>query len=310
VSTEKTSNRSVPHSNSVPLKDALRRLQRRLEIKLATLKRSVTPDTVHEARTAARRLRALLHGFRVQLSPSSAHRYHYWLKRVTRELGTLRDADVARQNIAELVKSARGRHRHALDTLSFGFHQRRQRLAGKLRAEMARSAWSVDVRELKTAAADPGLILPNGPPIAAVTMSLLAHRRRRLRARLRNATRSKHALHRLRTKVKRLRYVLEESSRFGAGLGSAREVRLLKRLQDSLGQLHDLVVLKDLSKDGAASRAARKILRKKCDARWNQLLADYDESRVALLHLWDTVDRPSLQSRNRSGVDARPKSVK
>lgn len=290
----KTPNRSVPRLKAVTLKGALRQLQRRLESKLETLKRSVTPDTVHGARTAARRLRALLHGFRRQLSPSAAHRYHYWLKRVTRELGTLRDTDVARQNIVELVKNVDGRRRDALDTLSSSFHQRRQRLAGKLQAGMARSRWSANVRKLRAAAADPCLIIPDGPPIAAVTISLLAHRRRRMRARLRKATRSEHALHRLRIKVKRLRYFLEESARFGAGLGSAPEVRLLKGLQDSLGQLHDLVVLAELSKH-EVSRAARKILCKKCEARWKRLLADYDEARVALLHLWDTVDRPSIK---------------
>lgn len=266
------------------------RLQRRLEFKLSTLKRRVTPDSVHDARTAARRLRALLNGFRAQLSPSSAHRYRFWLKRVTRELGGLRDVDVAQQNIAVLASTAHGRRRDALDSLGSGLDQRRHRLAGRLQARMAKSAWSADVQKLKTAAADVALILPSPHPIATVARSLLARRRRRMRALLRKARRSEPALHRLRLKVKRLRYFLEESARFGAGLGNARELQLLKRLQDCLGQLHDLVVLKDLSKGGASSRVARKELRKKCDARWKRLLGDYDEARVVLLHLWDATN--------------------
>jgi triphosphatase len=269
------------------------RLQRRLELKLAILKGRVTPDSVHEARTAARRLRALLHGFRTQLSAAAAHRYRYWLKRVTRELGTLRDADVAQQNIAVLTKAAHGRRRDALDALSSGFDQRRRRLAGKLQAEMAKSACSADVQRLKLAAADATLILPDSLPIVAVTRFLLTHRRRRMRSRLRKATRSKRALHRLRIKVKRLRYFLDESTKFGAGLASARELRLLKGLQDCLGQIHDLVVLKELSKGHDSSRVSRKALRKKCDARWKQLLSDYGESRVELLHLWDEMNRAS-----------------
>jgi triphosphatase len=269
------------------------RLQRRLEFKLATLKRRVTPDSVHETRTAARRLRALLRGFRAQLSSSSAHRYRYWLRRVTGELGSLRDADVAQQNIAVLARTAHGRRRDALDALNSGLDQRRHRLADRLQVEMAKSVWSRDVQKLRAAAADAALLLPNSRPIAAVTRSLLAHRRRRMRVRLRKATRSEHALHRLRLKVKRLRYFMEESTRFGVGLGSARELRLLKELQDCLGKIHDLVVLKDLSKDGASSRVARNELRKKCDARWKRLLNDYDESRVALLHLWDAANRTS-----------------
>jgi triphosphatase len=226
VPTEQPPNGSVSYPKGLSLKVVLLRLQRRFELKLATLKRRVTPDSVHEARTAARRLRALLHGFRTQLSAAPAHRYRYLLKRVTRELGTLRDADVAQQNVAVLAKGAHGRRRDALDALSRGFDQRRHRLAGKLQAELAKSAWSADVKELKAAAAT--LILPNSLPIAAVTRSLLAHRRRRMRARIRKTARTKHALHRLRSRVKRLRYFLEESARFGSGLGSARELRLLK----------------------------------------------------------------------------------
>jgi triphosphatase len=278
------------YPKGLTLKAALRRLQRRFEFKLSPLKCRVTPDSVHDARTAARRLHALLDGFRAQLSPSSAHRYRYWLKRVTRGWGGLRDVDVAQQNIAVLASTAHGRRRDALDSLGSGLDQRRCRLAGRLQARMAESAWSADVQKLKTAAADAALILPNPHPIAGVASSLLARRRRRMRARLRRARHSEQALHRLRLKVKRLRYFLEESASFGSGPGNARELQLLERLQDCLGQLHDLVVLRDLSKGGASCRVARKELRKQCDARWKRLLRDYNEARVALLHLWDVTN--------------------
>jgi triphosphatase len=287
VPTQQAPNGSFPHPKGITLRTALRRLQRRLELRLARLKRGLTPDSVHDARTAARRLRALLQGFRAQLSPSSAHRYRYWLKRVTRDLGCLRDADVAQQNIAILARTAHGRRRDALDSLSSGFDQRRYRLADRLHARMARSAWSQDVRKLKAAAAEAAVDLRNSRPIAVVARSVVAHRRRRMRARLLKAARSKHALHRLRLKVKRLRYLLEESGKFGAGLGNARELRLLKALQNCLGQLHDLVVLKDLSKSAASSLVARRELRKQCDARWKRLLTHYDKSTIALLHLWE-----------------------
>jgi triphosphatase len=289
VPTQQSPNESVPHG--LTLKAALWRLQRRLEFKLATLKCRVTPESVHEARTAAHRLRALLHEFRAQLSSSPARRYRHRLKRVTRDLGGLRDADVALKSIGHLARSAHGRRSDALDSLGSALDRHRYQLASRLQARMAESAWRRDVRKLRTAAADVALILPNSRPIATITSSLLAHRRRRMRARLRKAARSEHALHRLRLKVKRLRYTVEESARFGTGLASARELRLLKGLQDCLGQLHDLVVLKDLSKRGASSRVARKALRKKCDAGRKRLISDYDESRVALLDLWDTAKR-------------------
>jgi triphosphatase len=219
VPPRQSSNGSGLYPKGLTLKAVLWRLQRRLEFKLSPLQWRVTPDSIHDARTAARRLHALLDGFRSQLSPSSAHRYRYWLKRVTREWGGLRDVDVAQRNIAVLASAAHGRRRDALDSLGSVLDQRRHRLAGRLQARMAESAWSADVQKLKMAAADAALILPNPHPIAGVASSLLARRRRRMRARLRRARRSEQALHRLRLKVKRLRYFLEESARFGLGPG-------------------------------------------------------------------------------------------
>jgi CHAD domain-containing protein len=267
------------------------RLQRRLEFELSALTRRVNPESVHEARTTARRLRALLHELRAQLSPSAARQYHYRLKHVTRDLGGLRDADVAQQSVAVLTRDAHAKRHKALDALNAALDHRRHRLAGRLQARMAKSVWSRDLRKLRTAAADVALILPNGRPVADLARPLLARRRRRLRARLRKATRSEHALHRLRLNVKRLRYFLEESASIDTSPGSARELRLLKGLQDCLGQLHDLALLKDLLEGGAPCRIARKELRKKCHVRRKRLLSDYDELRVGLLHWWDTTNR-------------------
>ncbi len=278
---------SVPRPKGVALKGALRGLQWRLELKLAMLKRRVTPDSVHQARAAARRLQALLHGFRAQLNPPMARRYRCRLKRVTRDFARLRDADVAARNIAVLERAADGRRRKALASLSRGFRRRRERLAGRLKARLANSKWSRDVRELKKAAAEPALVLPESLSIADLARPLLAKGRRRMRGRLRGTGRSERALHRLRIKVKRLRYFLEECAQFDDGLLTARELPLLEGVQDCLGQLHDLAVLKILSKRQASTRIARQEIRKRCGARSEELLRDFGELRSALLRLWD-----------------------
>ena len=289
-------NRSIPQPKGVTLKGALRRLQLRLEFKLAMLTRRVTPDSVHRARAAARRLRALLQGFGAQLAPPAAHRYRCRLKRVTRHFGRLRDADVAQRNIEILATGAHGRRRKALAALSRGFRHRRERLARRLKARLSTSKWSSDVRELKKVAADVALVLPNSLPVAELARPLLAKGRRRLRKRLRRTRRSERALHRLRIQVKRLRYLLEECAKFDDELVSARELALLKGLQDCLGRFHDLVVLKMLAKRQASSRVARKELRKKCDARCEELLRRFENLRAALGRLWDSepdADRPA-----------------
>lgn len=288
--------RSVPHPQGVTLKSALRRLQRRLELNLAILTRRVTPDSVHQARAAARRLQALLHGFRAQLTNPVAHRYRRRLKRVTRDLGCLRDADVAQLNIEILETGAHGRRRKALASLSRAFRHRRERLAGGLKVRLANSKWSREVRELGNVAADAALLRPHSLPIADLARPILAQGRRRLYKRLRRTRRCERALHRLRIKVKRLRYLLEECATFDDELVGARELALLKGLQDCLGRLHDLAVLKILAKRAASNRIARKELRKKCDARCAELLPDFEELRAALGCLWDSepgADRPA-----------------
>lgn len=179
-------------------------------MKLAALSRHITPDTVHEARTAARRLRALLRAYKAELSPLQAHRYRRALKRVAKQLGRLRDADVAHQSVASLAEDGHRRHRDQLEGVTAALEHRRFTLALALQAHVAEPPWSDCVSRLRAAAGE-NLVLASERPIAVVTSKLLARRRRRLRGLLRKSQQTPRALHRLRLKVKNLRYLRKKA---------------------------------------------------------------------------------------------------
>jgi CHAD domain-containing protein len=267
------------------LASCLVRLQRRLEMNLEALQRHVTPQSVHDVRTAARRLRAILQIFKRQLSPPLAQDYRRSLKRVTRGLGRVRDADVAHQYVANLVSVAhrRRRRRGKLALLSADLNRRRLRLALKLRAQIAEPSWAERVSMLRSAASARDLVLLNKEPIGTAASALVTKRRRRLRARLLKSKRIPRALHRLRLRVKALRYLCEEAGSLGAAGVDPGEVVAIVRLQDCLGQLHDLEALRHEATNDHAPRE----LRVRVVARRKDLLRAYDEQRWILLHLWD-----------------------
>jgi triphosphatase len=261
----------------------LARLQRRLDLNLEALQRHVTPKNVHDTRTAARRLRAILRTFNRHLSPSRARGYRRAVKRVTRRLGQVRDADVANDYVANLVSVGHHRKRSKLESLSAHLNRRRLRLVSKLQARIAEPSWARRVSMLQTAASVRCLVLLSKEPIEVASSALMTKHRRRLQARLLKLKRTPRALHRLRLRVKTLRYLCEEAGNLGAAGVDHEEVAAIVNLQDCLGKLHDLEVLHREAPNSCTPRG----LRLEIAARRKHLLRKYDGQRSILLRLWD-----------------------
>ena len=85
------------------LNQCLARLQRRLALKLQALQRRVRPANVHEARSAVRRLHAILAICRHYVSVGLSRKCWRVLKRVSRKLGQLGDMHVAQQSTDKLA---------------------------------------------------------------------------------------------------------------------------------------------------------------------------------------------------------------
>ncbi len=248
------------------------------------MKRHVTPAGVHEVRSAARRLGAVLSAFKRELPPEPSRAYLRALKRLTRELGPLRDTDVAHQSVEALASARHGRCRDELDMLSIALEGQRLSLVLALQAQMAKSPWFEDVSARR---GDIDVLLPGGQPTATAALALCAHRRKRLRARLLKSKRTAEGLHRLRRRVRTLRYLLEEMPALGAGPVPENEVAALVGLQDVLGRLQDLEALRRALRRFPQYRRAVRELRAKTAVRRKHLLRDFDERRSTLLHIWE-----------------------
>jgi CHAD domain-containing protein len=200
---------------------------------------------VHQTRVASRRLRELLPV--LQLEGKAAGKLSHQLRKVTRRLGSIREADVMLLLIAELHESgrfpdaalrlvrdaarterdeARAENPGKSTSESFGRLVRKlDRAARKLEetedAQTRRAwRWALDARVSRRA-------LALSQAIDKAGSVYLADR-----------------LHATRVTLKKLRYAVELDVD-ARGLKSSDELRTLKRMQDVLGRLHDLQVLID-----------------------------------------------------------------
>jgi CHAD domain-containing protein len=205
---------------------------------------------VHRTRVASRRLREVLPI--LQLDPEIAERLSRRLRKITQRLGVVRELDVLLALIDELAGSDRypttalakvGRVvRDERDRARAGFAAKRPvaeltRLAAKLE-KIARALEAEDAvpRRQQTAARSWQWALD----------ARAVHRATALAEAMDNAgaVYLPERLHAIRIAAKKLRYALEVSADV-ARVKSTPDLRLLRRVQDTLGRLHDLHVLED-----------------------------------------------------------------
>jgi CHAD domain-containing protein len=206
---------------------------------------------VHRTRVASRRLREVLPVLR--LDPKTADRLNRRLRKVTEQLGPVRELDVLGATIEELRLSGRypssalarvaaavrqeREHAHARRTSRLPVREL-ARIAAKLskvadeiqasesgsrhprRARTRSCEWAVEARVARRAG---GL----GEAIAAAGAVYLPDR-----------------IHDVRIALKKLRYALELSVEL-RGASSSADLKRLREMQDVLGRLHDLQVLVD-----------------------------------------------------------------
>jgi CHAD domain-containing protein len=268
----------------VALSRCVTQMQRSLDAKLDALSRSATPDTLHSCRTQTRRLRALLRTFRHAFNPAALARYENVLRHLTRDLGAARSADVEQQVIARFVAEQCVPKDDGLEQLLAIAAQNRSRAVWALKAKMSDDLWLRRLERLQRAASDPASIVESRLSMAEMTARALRRRRRRLRRRLRACKQSPRALHRLRLKIKSLRYLLECCAPYQAVVHG--EMKQLRLLQDRLGELHDEWSLqRALARQRPYLRANVDICAKLRSHR-KELMRSIDTHRKHLLRVW------------------------
>jgi CHAD domain-containing protein len=200
---------------------------------------------VHRTRVASRRLRELLPV--LQLDGSNAAKLNRHLRKVTRRLGSVREADVLLLLIDELHESGDYSGSALLrvrDAVSAARDEVHERLPGKASATaLRRVARKLNKVAKKLADGD------DRDARRAWRWALDARVSRRA-ASLKAAIREAGAvylpdrLHAVRISLKKLRYAVELAAD-AAGAKTGPELRMLKRTQALLGRLHDLQVLID-----------------------------------------------------------------
>jgi CHAD domain-containing protein len=278
-----------------------RTLSRRTEALAGPLHDALKGDVeaVHDARVATRRLREVVPIVTVGHEDKKSARLQRRLRKLTRALGPVRELDVALQlfddregrkrspGVAALRTHLRGERDKAFERLQRAFDQpRAERLLGRLAKlderlrEGPETASDAELERARRALAGSAVERARqlGDAIAAAGAIFMVDR-----------------VHEVRIAAKRLRYALELAGELRL-VPTGALVNRLRRVQEVLGDLHDLDVLRthanlvraELAADSsAAAELERQSEALAGDAR--QLHAGYLRKARGLVHLTDRV---------------------
>lgn len=213
-------------------------------------------EALHDFRVGLRRLRSTVRAYAEQLQDAIGGKDRKRLKALAAATGASRDAEV----IIEWVQSRRdglsGTEQPGADWLLERLRGRQEKLDRSLREEVAhdfgrerkRLARRLSTYQAHVDAAEPRETPRMGGVVADLVVAHVANLRRRLNAA--GSIAEQEALHEARISAKRLRYLLEP---FTDELPEAAwAVKRLKKMQDTLGEMHDAYVAGQLL---AAERA-------------------------------------------------------
>lgn len=196
---------------------------------------------VHQARVASRRLREAVPVLTTGVKGTKAKKARGKIRRLTRALGTVRELDVTLQIIDDLT-ARETLPRAALEDVRGHVVAERE----KRRDVMLKRVAQVNLEKLDKRLAGMGAVLSQADSEAwrKALGSRLIKRAKALHAAMSEAGRmySPEHLHKVRIAAKKLRYGMELA--YDAGVkAAAAPVRTVKRVQETLGKLHDLQVL-------------------------------------------------------------------
>jgi CHAD domain-containing protein len=218
-------------------------------------------EALHDFRVALRRLRTLLRSFQGALGPAVPKKLQRRLRDLARATSTGRDAEVQ----LAWIRAHRGelgpRLRAGLRWLVARLEDRRARAYSVLRGEEAEQFRQLERRLRRPLSAALLSAPPGGPAFAAAAARWIRELAAALDRELAAAHRASdgETIHAARVAAKRLRYVIEP---LGGDLPQAATVvEPLKRLQDLLGELHDVTVLIGELGEAVAEAAAEKARR-------------------------------------------------
>jgi CHAD domain-containing protein len=255
-----------------------------LDQNLRALERSATPAAIHATRVSARRMRVLLRVFLHAAAPGAVDRHIAVLRDLGHFLDAVREADVAQQEILHLTGGlARSAPGVAAITARTG--RARARAARRLKRHLHAAAWRARFAHLHEYLRDAARGNAPHHRVGAIANKLFEKRRRRLLKALRRDTRTPFKLHRLRLKIKFMRYLCEELA-WASHRSRDLQVRQLRALQACLGDLHDGWQLQQRLQSATGESEAARALSSGLAAEQRARMKEFRKRRKALLHAW------------------------
>jgi CHAD domain-containing protein/CYTH domain-containing protein len=200
-------------------------------------------EALHDFRVGLRRLRSTVRAYAAQLDDSIGDKDRRRLKALAGATGESRDGEVMIEWMQTHGEHLSGTEQPGRDWLLERLRARQEKLDHSLREEVAhdfgrerkRLARRLSTYEAHVSAADPREAPRMGGVVADLVVAHVADLRQRLSAS--GSIAEQEALHEARISAKRLRYLLEP---FADELPEAAwAVKRLKKMQDTLGQMHD-----------------------------------------------------------------------
>jgi CHAD domain-containing protein len=207
------------------------------------------PDSVHQMRVAARRMRGALQEYGRLLRPGKADRVISELRWLGRELGGPRDVEVLCELLLSQLDEVPGESVLGLVQARIAGHYSSVQASGTtdLRAALDSVRYVELLTTLESFVELPPTSAQASRRATDVMPALLNRSRRRVNRRMRRAlaappgTKRDNALHEARKSAKRARYAAEVVSPV-SGKKARKTAKSFKRLQSALGDHHDAVV--------------------------------------------------------------------
>ena len=235
-----------------------------LEANLAGTRRELDSEFLHDFRVAVRRARSALGQLKGILPPEETQRFRQelaWLGQVT---GPKRDLDVALLKFDDYRAALDAQHRDGIDPLRRFLEKQNGQVQSDLRRDLRSQRFLRLLKDWRALAAQPAA---SDAAKAATAIGQLSAQRisKAYRRVLRDGGRIRpkspaEALHELRKDCKKLRYLMEFFRSLHPDDEIKRAIKVLKGLQENLGDIQDLEVQQDqlrgYGRDGAVSNAA------------------------------------------------------
>jgi CHAD domain-containing protein len=239
---------------------ALRHLNRFVSLEAKVLKGD-DPDDIHDMRVASRRLQQVLDLIFPKPLPREARRLRRKIRRCRRALGDLRNCDVLLQQVQGRLARNRCSDREAWTAVKQHLQERRSESFSRAIRKLSKVNLAVFYMRTKeildrlkpTPDQDHGphpLVQPDRPalePFPARLTQALAGVWREFEKQVASSHRETTApsIHAARICAKRLRYLLEVVNQFGIP-GSSGALTWLRKIQQHLGDWHDMEVLEEM----------------------------------------------------------------